>query len=119
MTPPFSGGGQKETPRGWIGRAVFCVCCRGAGSMVFNFFREAFRWHTVFDTGVWRYQENAATGRRRVLKRGAGHQPINRHWLDHIDVAAPALPKGNQSAVRPARRVEAVAVPRQEPLWRI
>lgn len=87
--------------------------------MAFDFLREAFRWRTLFETGVWRYQENAVTGRRRVLKIGAGHQPINRNWLDHIDAAALDLPKGNKSAVRPARRVEAVDIPRQKPLWRI
>lgn len=92
---------------------------------MFDFLRGAFRWHTVLDTGVWRYQENAATGRRRARKIGAGHQAVDRAWLDHAEAGPPVLPKGNRSAVRvagagqPKRRVEAVAIPRQKPLWRI
>lgn len=49
---------------------------------VIRFFREVFRWRTVRDTGVWRYQENRATARRRVLPAGGGHQPVDRSWLE-------------------------------------
>lgn len=51
--------------------------------MIVRFFREAFRWKTVRDTGVFLYQENAVTGRRRVRRyRPDGYQPVNQRWLD-------------------------------------
>lgn len=44
--------------------------------------RSLFAWRTVEDTGVWRYQQNAVTGRRRLLRVGPGLQPVARQWLE-------------------------------------
>lgn len=43
--------------------------------------RSLFAWRVVRDTGVWVYQENAVTGRRRVLRFGDGWQPVDAAWL--------------------------------------
>ena len=52
-------------------------------NVVNRFFREFGRWRTVHDTGVWRYQENTATGRRRILRvNWNGYQPIDYSWLE-------------------------------------
>ena len=52
-------------------------------NVVNRFFREFGRWLTVHDTGVWRYQENAVTGRRRILRVNLnGYQPINASWVE-------------------------------------
>ena len=51
-------------------------------NVVNRFFREVGRWRTVHDTGVWRYQENTATGRRRILRVNFnGYQPIDASWV--------------------------------------
>ena len=52
-------------------------------NVVIRFFREFGRWRTVHDTGVWRYQENTATGRRRILRvNWNGYQPIDASWVE-------------------------------------
>ena len=44
--------------------------------------RSLFAWRDAFCTGVWLYQENSVTGRRRLVRvLDHGHQPIDRRWL--------------------------------------
>lgn len=44
--------------------------------------RSLFAWREVRNTGVHSYQQNAITGRRRVLRRMAGgYQPVDGRWL--------------------------------------
>ena len=51
--------------------------------VLIRLFREFGRWRTVHDTGVWCYQENAVTGRRRILRVNFnGYQPIDASWVE-------------------------------------
>jgi len=45
--------------------------------------RSWFAWRRVFVAGVWLYEENAVTGRRRAsrINRG-GYSPVAFDWLD-------------------------------------
>lgn len=45
-----------------------------------QFFREVFRWETVRDSGVYLYQRNKSTGRKRVVRYNPGYQPIDPNW---------------------------------------
>ncbi len=51
-----------------------------------RFFRSIFAWRTVRDTGVWRYSENAVTGRRKAVWGGYGYQPVDHGLLGVGDV---------------------------------
>jgi len=44
--------------------------------------RAVFAWLEVRSTGVWAYEENDITGRRRAIRVGAGHQPVDGDWLE-------------------------------------
>lgn len=51
--------------------------------VLMRFLREFGNWRTAHDTGVWRYQENTATGRRRILRVSCdGYQPIDASWVE-------------------------------------
>lgn len=53
------------------------------GVGVIRWVRALFAWRTVRDRGVWRYQENRITGKRRAQRMQAtGHQPVDRAWLE-------------------------------------
>jgi hypothetical protein len=38
-------------------------------------------WTTHRRTGVWRYEQRAIDGTRRVVRVGLGHQPVDYAWL--------------------------------------
>jgi hypothetical protein len=47
-----------------------------------------FGWNTVWDTGAWRYQVHAKSGKwRAVLVNAGGHQPVDQHWIDTGDLS--------------------------------
>ncbi len=48
--------------------------------------RSLFAWRTVKDTGVWKYRENAITGRRKAVWSGGGYQPLDAGFLRPGDV---------------------------------
>jgi hypothetical protein len=41
-----------------------------------------FAWRDKHDTGVWIYQENTITGKRRAVRVGGGWQPLRSSWLN-------------------------------------
>jgi hypothetical protein len=45
--------------------------------------RSWFAWNRVFVAGVWLYEQNTVTGRRRASRiDSSGYSPINFDWLD-------------------------------------
>lgn len=49
---------------------------------VFRWLLSPLCWREVWQTSVWRYDLNTATGRRRVVRVSpSGHQPINLMWF--------------------------------------
>lgn len=53
---------------------------------MFDTLRSMFAWHTVFTAGVYRYEENSVTGRRRASRRfQGGYSPIDIAWLGGAD----------------------------------
>ena len=41
------------------------------------------KWMTVRDTGIYLYQQNSKSGKRRILRyKFGGYQPIDRKWLE-------------------------------------
>lgn len=49
---------------------------------MFNFIKSIFSWEQVFDSGAYRYYENAITGERRAVKIHYGWSPIDTDWLN-------------------------------------
>lgn len=66
--------------------------------------RSLFAWREVRDTGAHTYQVNAVTGARRVLRCGAGYQPVDAGWLATGAWTNHALPPSGKSAL-PGRHV--------------
>jgi len=68
-----------------------------------RWFRALFGWRSVGQTGVWDYQQNAATGKRRAVRinRG-GHQPQDHIWLANLT----DRPPGTWAAAKARARVE-------------
>jgi hypothetical protein len=47
-----------------------------------NWLAALIGWRSVSTTGVWDYQQNKITGRRRAVRVNAsGHQPQDHIWL--------------------------------------
>ena len=67
-------------PMGFIGGAITEV-----GAM--------FSWQVVNRSGLWIYSVNSRTGQRRARYTGAGHKPVNRHWLRPGDILIDAQGK--------------------------
>lgn len=45
--------------------------------------RSWFAWRRAFEAGVWLYEENTVTGRRRATRiESGGHSPVDFDWLD-------------------------------------
>jgi hypothetical protein len=73
-----------------------------------TFIAAFFAWRTVKDTGVNVYQQNAVTGRRRVLRApGSGYQPVDTRWLAGGDWSSPTAPPVGPSPILPSRQEEA------------
>lgn len=53
-----------------------------------------FAWREVHDQGlwhgVWSYQENRITGKRRVVRVGGGYNPIDHDWLERRERSLPS-----------------------------
>jgi hypothetical protein len=51
-----------------------------------DWLKSLFAWRNVFDAGVYAYQENAVTGRRRALRiNSGGYSPLALDWLNGGD----------------------------------
>lgn len=61
---------------------------------------KRFQWETVRDTGVWLYQVQRGTGRRRIVRGAArGHQPIDLHWQQTGEWSKAGNPPSGASGV--------------------
>lgn len=76
--------------------------------------KSLFAWRFVADTGVWRYEENSVTRKRRAYSVGGGHQPRANAWLlgltDHLP-GSPFLLDSSGRVIPPPRGEPAVKPP--------
>lgn len=57
-----------------------------------KFLRAPFAWRVVSASGVWQYEVNDVSGKRRAWRRfEGGYSPLNWHWL----LAGSGMPKVN------------------------
>lgn len=50
-------------------------------NQVSRWWKSLFAWRHVDDLGVWRYEENTVTGKRRAIRIAACHGPQHSQWL--------------------------------------
>jgi hypothetical protein len=53
---------------------------------ILKWLHSFFSWKPYRDTGIWRYEENAVSGKRRAIKVGPCFQPLMLDWLREGDV---------------------------------
>lgn len=51
-----------------------------------RWFRSLFAWRPVRNTGVWLYEQNSVTGRRRAIDAGGCYQPLDRSFMRDGDI---------------------------------
>lgn len=70
---------------------------------VAKWWKSLFAWRLVGELGVWRYEENVATGKRRAIRIGAPFGPQHSQWLNggSWEQRRP-LPPSCGSGIRPA-----------------
>lgn len=50
---------------------------------MFRFIRSIFAWQFVKIDGIWLYEQNAVSGRRRATEiLAGGYSPVDLDWLD-------------------------------------
>jgi hypothetical protein len=53
-----------------------------------KWFRSLRGWQLVWDTGIWRYEENTVTGDRFAYRHGRGWERVNRDWVEDVPPGA-------------------------------
>ncbi|GJE77228.1 hypothetical protein BGCPKDLD_3831 [Methylorubrum suomiense] len=70
-----------------------------------RWFKSLFAWRTIRQMGVYAYQQNAVTGKRRAVRLTMGcHSPIDENWLATGEWSEGRRPPP-PSALRPAPRM--------------